>query len=81
MEERCRQILERAYVLIDGEGGVLSEAERVEIQTHIEECGPCLERYGLERQFLIAITDRLEGCNCACPGKLKGRISDLLDTI
>ncbi len=47
MKEHCREILARAYLFLDGEG--LSAEERVEIEVHLEECAPCLERYDLQR--------------------------------
>ena len=75
MKERCREVLERAYLYIDGE--VLSETERVEIKVHIEECAPCLERFGLERE-MVFVLKRLQG-KTQCPDSLKQRISQFLD--
>ena len=80
MSERCREIFEnayqRAYMLLDGEG--LTEAERVELETHLEECGPCLERVGVEREVISVVIARLRGAT-PCPQALKERISLLLD--
>jgi mycothiol system anti-sigma-R factor len=76
MKELCRHTLERVYLYLDGE--VLSEAERIEISVHLEECGPCLERYGLEEGVTVMI-QRLK-TSTRCPDSLKGRIADLLDT-
>jgi mycothiol system anti-sigma-R factor len=75
MKERCREVLERAYLYIDGE--VLSETERVEIKVHIEECAPCLERFGLERE-MVFVLKRLQG-KTHCPDSLKQRIAQFLD--
>ena len=75
MKERCREVLEQAYVFLDGE--VLSEQERAQIQVHLDECAPCLEQYGLEREFVFA-TARLRG-KTECPEKLRSRIQNLLN--
>ncbi len=74
MKERCRQMLERAYLALDGEP--LSSADRTEMEGHLQECGPCLERFGLEREVKVLI-GRLHGCN-PCPAELKSRIAGLL---
>jgi mycothiol system anti-sigma-R factor len=75
VNERCRDILDKAMFALDGEA--VSEAELVEMETHFDECRPCFERHGLEREikFLIA---RLRGCD-ACPDTLRRRITALID--
>lgn len=75
MKERCKEVLERAYLFLDGE--MLSEQERIEIEVHLEECGPCLEQYGLEKEMVFALT-RLRG-KTHCPDSLRTRIYNLLD--
>lgn len=75
MKERCRETLQRAYLFLDGE--VLSEEERLEIQVHLEECEPCYERYGVDREVTFLIGRRLRGSN-PCPEGLKTRIESLL---
>ena len=75
MKDLCKETLTRAYLFLDGE--VLSHAERTEIQVHLEECSPCLERYGLE-QDLVVLMARLRGAT-PCPDGLKQRISALLE--
>jgi mycothiol system anti-sigma-R factor len=79
MDPYCREILERAVVLLDGEISMITEAQRVEIETHLEECGPCLERYGFERDFLISVVGRLQVHPSRCPDELRDRISGLLE--
>lgn len=75
MKEKCREVLERTYLFLDGE--LLSVAERLEIQGHLEDCAPCLERYGLEKEIhgLIAKLKNHE----VCPDALRHKILDLLD--
>jgi mycothiol system anti-sigma-R factor len=75
MKEHCREILERAYLFLDGEG--LSQAERIEIEAHLEECAPCLERYDLQTE-VRSIVFRIGG-STPCPETLKHRISNLLE--
>ena len=75
MKERCREVLERAYLFLDGE--ILSETERIEIERHLEDCAPCLERYGFERETVVVLA-RLRG-KTPCPDALRTRISQLLD--
>ena len=42
----CNEILDRVYVFIDHE---LDNASSEQIQTHLDECGPCLREVDLER--------------------------------
>jgi mycothiol system anti-sigma-R factor len=75
MKELCRETLQRAYLFMDGE--VLSATERKQIQVHLEECAPCLARYGLERE-VVMLMGRLKGTT-HCPEVLRNRITSLLD--
>lgn len=75
MKEICRETLERAYLLIDGEP--IAAEESLSIRAHLEECGPCYERYGLEVEVKSLIS-RLRGCQ-PCPEALKHRIAGLID--
>jgi mycothiol system anti-sigma-R factor len=75
MKEGCRQTLERAYLILDGEE--ITSEERVTIQEHLEACEPCFERYGLEVEVKRVIA-RLRGCT-TCPDELKAKITTLLD--
>lgn len=76
MKQKCLEVMERAYLFLDGEG--LTIEERVEIETHLADCGPCLERVGVERETIALITSRLRG-SAHCPDRLKERIATLLD--
>jgi mycothiol system anti-sigma-R factor len=75
MKEHCREILARAYLFLDGEG--LSQPDRIEIEAHLEECAPCLERYDLQTE-VRSIIFRIGG-STPCPQDLKNKISDLLE--
>ncbi|MBA3430990.1 MAG: zf-HC2 domain-containing protein [Actinobacteria bacterium] len=74
MKEHCKQVLEKAYLYMDSE--VLSADDRMLIRTHLEECKPCYERYGLEAQATSMIS-RLRGHD-PCPDALRSSIKELL---
>ena len=42
----CSDVLERVFSFIDNE---LPTADYEAIQNHLDECGPCLQKYDLER--------------------------------
>jgi mycothiol system anti-sigma-R factor len=44
----CGEVLKRVYSFIDNE---LESASVDEIRQHLEECGPCLEQFDLERSL------------------------------
>lgn len=71
----CKEVLERAQLFLDGE--VLESSERIEIETHLEECGPCFKRYGVEREVRMIIA-RLKGSD-HCPNELRAKIESLLE--
>lgn len=73
----CREVLERAQVFLDGE--VLDDVQRIEIREHLEACGPCFQRYGLEREVRVIIS-RLKGCS-PCPSELRAKIESLFADI
>ena len=75
MKERCRETLERAYLFLDGE--VLDDHQRLEISHHLEECAPCYERYGVEREVATLIA-RLRG-STRCPEELRTRVRALIE--
>ncbi|GLX02898.1 mycothiol system anti-sigma-R factor [Microtetraspora sp. NBRC 16547] len=54
----CGEVLDRVYSYLDGE---LDDARRADIRQHLEECGPCLEEYGLEK-----VVKQLVAKHCGC---------------
>ena len=64
----CNEILQRVYVFIDNE---LDTASKDQIQSHIEECGPCLEEVHLER-LVKALVAR--SCHERAPAELRQRV-------
>ena len=64
----CNEILDRVYVFIDHE---LDDASSEQIQTHLDECGPCLREVDLER-LVKALVAR--SCHERAPVELRQRV-------
>jgi mycothiol system anti-sigma-R factor len=64
----CNEILDRVYVFIDRE---LDDASSEQIQTHLDECGPCLREVDLER-LVKALVAR--SCTERAPVALRQRV-------
>jgi anti-sigma factor (TIGR02949 family) len=64
----CREALEHLYEFIDGEVGPVDH-ER--IAHHLEECGPCLQEFDVER-IVRALVAR--SCCQVAPSELRARI-------
>ena len=46
-ETPCEEVLEKVYLYLDGE----AEAhDHDHIRIHLDECSPCLRKYGLDRK-------------------------------
>lgn len=72
----CRQVLEEVYLYLDGE---ISGPERAAIKQHLDECSPCLQRYGIEHE-VKALIARCHGHERA-PGHLRERVLTTLRTV
>lgn len=75
MKQKCLEVLEQVYLFLDGEG--LTEVQRIEIEAHLDDCGPCFEQFGFYEASL-QITTRLRG-QTPCPDGLKSKIARLLE--
>ena len=64
----CVDYIERIVYLIDNE---LDQADCAEIQHHLEECQPCLEKYRLE-STVKALVQR--SCTEHAPAQLRERV-------
>jgi mycothiol system anti-sigma-R factor len=64
----CNEILDRIYVFIDRE---LDDASSQQIQTHLDECGPCLREADLDR-LVKALVAR--SCTERAPVELRRRV-------
>lgn len=66
--DECADYLERIVYLLDNE---LDEADCVVVQTHLRECGPCLERYDLQRTVKAVVA---RSCSESAPDGLRERV-------
>ena len=64
----CSVILSRMFFFIDNE---LEEADCAEIQQHLDDCGPCLARYDLERTVKSLVA---RSCSEQAPAGLRQRV-------
>ena len=67
-DKDCEEILERVFFFIDNE---LPTADFSEIQHHLDECRPCLEKYDLERT-VKALVQRC--CHERAPETLRNKV-------
>ena len=67
-ETPCSEVLEKVYLYLDGE----AEADDHDhIRIHLDECAPCLRKYGLE-QAVKALVAR--SCAEQAPVELRDRV-------
>ena len=64
----CVEFLDRIVYFIDNE---LDEADCAVVQVHLRECGPCLERYDLQRTVKALVA---RSCSEAAPDGLRERV-------
>ncbi|WP_310527199.1 mycothiol system anti-sigma-R factor [Nocardioides sp.] len=64
----CSDYLERIVFFLDNE---LDEADCSEVRVHLEECGPCLEKYDLQRTVKQIVA---RSCSESAPDGLRERV-------
>ena len=64
----CSEVLGRVFFFLDNE---LEQADCAEIQHHLDECGPCLARYDLERTVKTLVA---RSCSEKAPEGLRERV-------
>jgi mycothiol system anti-sigma-R factor len=67
-DKDCSEVLERVFFFIDNE---LADADSDEIQHHLDECGPCLQKYDLERTVKALVA---RSCSEHAPEALRERV-------
>ena len=67
-DEGCADYLERIIYLLDNE---LDEADCSVVRQHLDECGPCLHKYDLERTVKAVVA---RSCSEAAPEELRQRV-------
>ena len=66
--EDCADYLERIVYFLDNE---LDEADCSAVRVHLDECGPCLEKYDLQRTVKSVIA---RSCSESAPAELRERV-------
>jgi len=67
-DQDCSEVLERMFIFIDNE---LADAARADIQRHLDECAPCLQKYDLERTVKALVA---RSCPEHAPEGLRDRV-------
>jgi mycothiol system anti-sigma-R factor len=67
-EKDCSEVIHQMLVFIDDE---LDQASCGEIQQHLEECGPCLKEYNLERTVKALVA---RSCSEQAPEQLREKV-------
>jgi mycothiol system anti-sigma-R factor len=67
-ETPCSEVLEKVYLYLDGEA---DSHDQEHVRIHLDECAPCLRKYGLE-QAVKALVAR--SCTEQAPAELKDRV-------
>jgi mycothiol system anti-sigma-R factor len=66
--EGCADYLERIIYFLDNE---LDEADCSVVRAHLDECGPCLHKYDLERTVKAVVA---RSCTESAPDGLRQRV-------
>jgi mycothiol system anti-sigma-R factor len=64
----CSEVLARVYAFLDSE---LDERPREEVAQHLDECGPCLRKYHLERTVKALVA---RSCTEHAPEELRRKV-------
>ena len=67
-DKDCSEVIHQMLVFIDDE---LDQASCGEIQQHLEECGPCLKEYNLERTVKALVA---RSCSEHAPEQLREKV-------
>jgi mycothiol system anti-sigma-R factor len=67
-DKDCSEVLKRVFYFIDNE---LEYADQSEIQHHLDECGPCLQKYDLERTVKALVA---RSCSEHAPETLRDKV-------
>ncbi|HEX6516157.1 MAG TPA: mycothiol system anti-sigma-R factor [Nocardioidaceae bacterium] len=67
-ETDCSEVLERVVFFIDNE---LDEADFEQIRRHLDECGPCLDKFDLERTVKALVA---RSCSEHAPESLRDKV-------
>ena len=74
-EHECDEAISELYRYLDGE---LDAATLASIESHLQQCSPCLEAYDFEQELRRMISAKSAE---EMPGDLRKRIVDVLDRL
>jgi mycothiol system anti-sigma-R factor len=66
--ESCADFLDRIVYMLDNE---LDDNEVVAVKLHLDECGPCLEKYDVQRTIKMIVA---RSCAESAPAELRERV-------
>jgi mycothiol system anti-sigma-R factor len=75
-ETDCHQVLGELWLFLDNE---CNRERRQLLQRHLDECGPCLEQYGLEEHLKALLARKCGGDHA--PDALKQRLRESIREI
>jgi mycothiol system anti-sigma-R factor len=67
-DKDCSEVLERMFDFIDNE---MANADKGEIEQHLDECAPCLQKYDLERTVKSLVA---RSCTEHAPESLRDKV-------
>jgi mycothiol system anti-sigma-R factor len=67
-DQDCSEVLDRMFFFIDNE---LEQADCAQIQHHLDECWPCLEKFDLERTVKSLVA---RSCSEHAPESLRDKV-------
>jgi mycothiol system anti-sigma-R factor len=71
-DAKCEEALTALYGFLDGE---LTDAKRIEIRHHLDDCSPCLEVFDFEAELRLVIRQR---CRDQVPDALREQVAKRL---
>jgi mycothiol system anti-sigma-R factor len=66
--ESCADFIDRIVYMLDNE---LEDSEVVAVRLHIDECGPCFEKYDVQRTIKMIVA---RSCSEPAPESLRDRV-------
>ena len=69
MSDECSEFLDQIVYFLDNE---LDEASCADVQHHLDECAPCLEKYDLQRTVKMLVA---RSCVESAPDDLRQRVT------
>lgn len=70
-ETDCSEVLSEVWLFLDHE---CDETRRLLLEQHLDECSPCLERYGIEEHLKVLLARKCGGEHA--PEAFKERLRD-----